>query len=153
MSTLPVVASLMTVNAWFLRRVRFQSNGCWDWMGPRSDGYGSCSQAKRLFGTTIASRVSHLLFVGPIPNEHDPRTPLGFQVRHRCDRPCCVNPEHLELGHPKDNSRDGVERGRHFLTGAVRAERRRISQYRQPGYRPRGAVPRRTHRFDFISAR
>ena len=38
--------------------------------------------------------------------------PQGFVVRHKCDNPKCINPEHLELGTPKENSLDMVKRGR-----------------------------------------
>jgi hypothetical protein len=38
--------------------------------------------------------------------------PDGLVVRHKCDVPMCINPEHLELGTPKENAIDKVVRGR-----------------------------------------
>ena len=36
----------------------------------------------------------------------------GKVVRHTCDNPRCINPEHLVIGTHKDNSQDMVQRGR-----------------------------------------
>jgi len=38
--------------------------------------------------------------------------PDGFVVRHKCDNPRCINPEHLELGTRKQNTQDSIIRGR-----------------------------------------
>jgi len=35
-----------------------------------------------------------------------------MHVLHRCDKPHCINPEHLFLGTPADNSDDKVAKGR-----------------------------------------
>lgn len=38
--------------------------------------------------------------------------PKGMVLRHKCDHPYCCNIEHLEIGTPKDNVHDMIERGR-----------------------------------------
>lgn len=39
--------------------------------------------------------------------------PKDLVVRHKCDNPSCINPEHLELGTVADNNNDRDKRGRH----------------------------------------
>ena len=81
--------------------------GCWDWTACRSQsGYGKLRLGRKMLK---AHRVSYELHVGSIPEGDDYH---GTCVLHRCDRPCCVNPEHLFLGTNADNVRDKVEKGR-----------------------------------------
>lgn len=83
-------------------------SGCWLWhasvdhrghgrfvVGPMIDG---------AYRTVGAHRHAYELVNGPIPT--------GLVVRHKCDVPACVNPDHLEVGTQDDNIRDRDERGR-----------------------------------------
>ena len=86
----------------FMARVQ-ASEGCWLWSGaPDSGGYGRMSIEGKQTRTHV---LSYLLHNGEIPE--------GMLVRHTCDVPLCVRPDHLILGTPKDNAQDMVERGRH----------------------------------------
>lgn len=90
------------------------ATGCWNWNAARGGGYGRIIVGRRgtqgspgfvLGRGVMAHRVAWELHHGvPIPAQ--------MLVRHRCDNPSCVNPEHLELGTPLDNMRDKVDRGR-----------------------------------------
>ena len=40
----------------------------------------------------------------------------GFDIRHSCDTPACVNPNHLSLGTRQQNAMDCVSRGRYLKT-------------------------------------
>jgi len=77
--------------------------GCWEWARPsRTDGYGTMRSP--WFGKEhLAHRIAYILENGPIP--------LGLWVRHRCDNPKCVFPNHLEVGTALDNYRDREKRG------------------------------------------
>ena len=75
---------------------------CWPWLGAiDSNGYGaSCMSKGKKMG---AHRMSWILFNGPIPDR--------MQVAHQCNNKPCVNPNHLYLATPKQNTQDAVRDG------------------------------------------
>lgn len=91
----------MTKQERFLAKVE-KTDSCWLWRGwTGGDGYGRTAAEGR---SAIAHRVSYQLFNGEIPE--------GLIVRHTCDTPACVRPDHLILGTSKDNAEDIVRHGR-----------------------------------------
>ena len=82
-------------------------SGCWEWKGSKKNGYGHTIIGSRKDGTrkTVpAHRLSYETFVGSIPD--------GMEVCHKCDNPCCVNPDHLFVGPRQDNVNDREAKGR-----------------------------------------
>lgn len=80
------------------------NSGCWIWLGHLSGckmQYGKISVNRRSIGAHRASYAAHN---GEIPD--------GHCVRHICDNPACVNPDHLVLGTNQDNVDDRNRRGR-----------------------------------------
>lgn len=80
------------------------NSGCWLWLGGClvNGGYGYLYDGKLQLR---AHRVSYELVCGPIPE--------GLIIRHKCDVPCCINPQHLIVGDDWDNMQDKISRGRH----------------------------------------
>ena len=77
--------------------------GCWEWRGDRSNkGYGQLATGGSR--PMLAHRAAYQAWIGALPH--------GQIVRHRCDNPVCVNPEHLVLGTRRDNASDAVARHR-----------------------------------------
>ena len=86
----------------FWSLVRFSLAGCWVWEGQAGPtGYGRFK-----LGTTRvnATRVAYAICYG--------LTPADRVVRHTCDNPRCVRPDHLLLGTDADNAADRDTRGR-----------------------------------------
>lgn len=78
---------------------------CWLWAGTKnSRGYGSIGLGDRLVGKDMAHRVSYRLHYGEIPQ--------GKWILHSCDNPSCVNPKHLRVGTPLENTADAISRAR-----------------------------------------
>lgn len=75
--------------------------GCWEWSGRRNkQGYGALKHEGRYEG---AHRWAYRAWRGDIPD--------GLLIRHHCDNPPCINPEHIDLGTVQDNAQDALERG------------------------------------------
>ena len=97
----------------FFKKVE-KTESCWIWTaGIRGkSGYG----AIKVDGKTIdAHRFSYQIHKGEIPD--------GVYVCHSCDNRKCVNPDHLFLGSPKDNWKDGFEKNRIKLLGGIDIEK------------------------------
>lgn len=116
----PKVKTMEYVSFHFMEFVT-KNGECWDWNAgyEKRWGYGRIKiQGK----SEKAHRLSWRIFKGPIPK--------GMGVLHKCDRPICVNPDHLFLGTNMDNQHDCivkkrkvVKRGQeHYLTTLTQSE-------------------------------
>ena len=74
-----------------------------DYDSPR--GYGRRVVGKQVVGSHRVVYCEH--------NNVSLESIKGMHVRHICDNPRCINPEHLELGTHKENTHDMLIRGRH----------------------------------------
>jgi hypothetical protein len=69
----------------FAQRFKVLDNGCWEWQGKRSKGYGRFSVAGR---DRSAHRIMWELVGRPVD--------FDKELDHLCRNPPCINPAHLE---------------------------------------------------------
>jgi hypothetical protein len=106
------------------------SGECWLWIGSKIKSKWAYGQLKVNGKNQSAHRVSYQLYKGQIPE--------GLVVRHTCNNPCCVNPEHLELGTQQENMDDMVNANRQAL--GSRNGRSKIKEEDVPDIRRRLAL-------------
>lgn len=87
----------------YLRHTEENSTGCMLWTRClNTDGYPRANIRGNTNGK-VHREVCSL---------HLGRDITGYVVRHTCDNPRCINPEHLVLGTATQNVQDRTERGR-----------------------------------------
>ena len=84
------------------KKLRADPSGCHIWTGyVLPNGYAQCSFRSKISRAHI---VMYAITKGPVPK--------GMVVRHTCDNPICLNPDHLELDTQEQNVQDSIKRGR-----------------------------------------
>lgn len=79
-----------------------KTGDCWIWTGPcQKTGHGRVGILKKKY---LAHRIAYFLTYGYVSPE--------LCLRHTCDNPPCVRPDHLIPGTLKENTQDMVSRGR-----------------------------------------
>lgn len=87
-----------------------KTDECWLWMASTfSNGYGQFTGENRVNGT--AHKFSYELANGPVPK--------GMYIDHICSIRACVNPDHLRLVTPKQNTEHRTGPNKDSTTGVL----------------------------------
>lgn len=83
-----------------------KTDGCWNWTGATSDGYGRIGIGKK---SALAHRVAFELVVGPVPD--------GKVLDHLCFNRACIRPDHLRITDTAGNGQNRAGAPRNSSTG------------------------------------
>ncbi|AGR46660.1 hypothetical protein vBBak6_115 [Bacillus phage v_B-Bak6] len=101
------------------KRIEYEINddGCWNCISHVETKFGHNQITRKGFPLMHVHNYVYRITKGDIPKNN--------VVRHKCDNPNCINPNHLEIGTQKDNMKDAEIRGRAKIrsgSGNIKAE-------------------------------
>lgn len=118
-----VTDAQMTALMVVANHVDIADDGCWNWTGALSRGYGQITYKGK---HQTAHRFVFNTFVEPIED--------GMWVLHHCDNRKCVNPKHLYQGTPVNNRSDMLKRNRWSHPWAKRTHCSKGHEYLSSGF-------------------
>ncbi len=74
------------------QKIRLLDNGCWEWNGAKSKGYGVVKIRSIRPSAFLVHRLNYQLVNGPIDDEID----AHHKVENGCIGPLCCNPDHIQ---------------------------------------------------------
>ncbi len=89
-----------------------KTDTCWHWTGHTLNGYGKVNINKSVYNAHRISLIIKGILKEPSKKELGAK---GEVIMHICDNRDCVNPQHLKVTDQKENMRDAIRKGRHFV--------------------------------------